>query len=25
LYAVRVRATPYNAQGYSGLIAIHVH
>ena len=25
LYAVRVRATPYNAQGYSGVIAIHVH
>ena len=25
LYAVRVRATRYNAQGYSGLIAIHVH
>jgi hypothetical protein len=25
LYAVRVRATHYNAQGYSGLIAIHVH
>lgn len=25
LYAVRVRATQYNAQGYSGLIAIHVH
>ena len=25
LYAVRVRATPYNAQGYSGLIAIHAH
>jgi hypothetical protein len=25
LYAVRVRATQYNAQSYSGLIAIHVH
>src|SRR5262249_39895784 len=25
LYAVRVRATRYNAQGFSGLIAIHVH
>jgi hypothetical protein len=25
LYAVRVRGTAYNAPGYSGLIAIHVH
>ena len=25
LYAVRVRATRYNGQGFSGLIAIHVH
>ena len=25
LYAVRIRATQYNAQGYSELIAIHIH
>jgi hypothetical protein len=25
LYAVRVRGTDYNAQGYSGLLGIHVH
>jgi hypothetical protein len=25
LYAVRVRATDYNATGYSGLVAIHAH